>query len=138
MDQRPKTVPIVAAFLFFATAIAVVAGVSLLFPSPLMDRLWTLNKPAEATFRSLGRISGLPLLAIAAVTWAAGIGMVQRKKWSWWLAVVLFAISGIGDAVSVTVTGDWLRSASGVVISGVFIYALSRRRVREYFRQVYA
>jgi hypothetical protein len=135
MDHRPKTVPIVAAFLFFATAIAVVAGVSLLFPNPLMDRLWTLNKPGEATFRSLGRVTGLPLLLIGAATCAAGVGLVQRKNWAWWLAVVLFAISGIGDAVSVMVTGDWLRSGSGIVICGVFLYSLSRSRVRAYFKQ---
>lgn len=135
MDPRPKTVPIVAAFLFFATAIAVVAGVSLLFPNPLMDRLWTLNKPGEATFRSLGRVSGLPLLMIGAGTCAAAVGLIQRKKWAWWLAVVLFAISGCGDAVSLIVTGDWLRSASGVVICAAFLYSLSRSRVTQYFRR---
>jgi uncharacterized membrane protein (DUF2068 family) len=135
MDQRPKTVPIVAAFLFAATAIAVVAGVSLLFPNPLMDRLWTLNKPGEATFRSLGRVSGLPLLLIGAGTCAAAIGLVQRKKWAWWLAVVLFAINGCTDVVGLIVARSWVRSGSSVVICAAFLYSLSRRRVTQYFKQ---
>ena len=135
MDQRPKTVPIVAAFLFAATAIAVVAGVSLVFPNPLMDRLWTLNKPGEATFRSLGRVSGIPLLVIGAGTCAAAAGLVQGKKWAWWFAVVLFAINACADVVGLIVAGSWVRSGSGLVICVAFLYALSRRRVRCFFKQ---
>jgi len=40
----------VAAFLFVATVIAAVVGISLLFPNRLMDRLWELNKPGAALF----------------------------------------------------------------------------------------
>jgi hypothetical protein len=134
MDQRPKTVLIVAAFLFAATAIAVAAGVSLLFPNPLLDRLWTLNQPGEATFRSLGRVSGLPLLVIGAGTCAAAVGLVQGKKWAWWLAVVLFTINGCTNVVGLIVAGSWVRSGSGVVICAVFLYSLSRSRVRAYFK----
>jgi len=134
MDQRPKTVLIVAAFLFAATAIAVAAGVSLLFPGPLLDRLWTLNKPGEATFRSLGRVSGIPLLVIGAVACAGGVGLVQGKKWAWWLAVVLFAINGCADVVGLIVAGSWVRSGSGLVICAAFLYALSRSGVRAYFK----
>jgi uncharacterized membrane protein (DUF2068 family) len=134
MDQRPKTVPIVAAFLFAATAIAVAAGVSLLFPNPVLDRLWTLNKPGEATFRSLGRVSGLPLLLIGVGTCAAAVGLVQGKKWAWWLAVVLFAINGCADIVGLIVAGNWVRSGSGLVICAAFLYALSRSRVTAYFK----
>jgi hypothetical protein len=54
MEQRPRTVPMVAAFLFAATAIAAVAGVSLLWPNALLDRLWELNKPGAAAFRAFG------------------------------------------------------------------------------------
>ncbi len=135
MEQRPKTVPIVAAFLFAASAIAAVVGASLLFPNTLLDRLWELNKPGAAAFRALGRISGILLLLLGAGTSAAAVGLLQRKKWAWWFAVVLFAIDGAGDVVSLIVTGDWFRSATGVVISSAFLYSLSRYRVRRYFKQ---
>jgi hypothetical protein len=41
-------------FLFNATGIAFIVGTSLLFPNPLMERLWELNKPAEPAFRAMG------------------------------------------------------------------------------------
>jgi hypothetical protein len=126
----------VAAFLFAATAIAAVVGVSLLWPNALLDRLWELNKPGAAAFRALGRrTSGTALLLLGAGTLAAGIGLLERKRWAWWFAVVLFTIDGAGDVVSLLVTGDWLKSASGMVICSAFLYALSRSRVRSYFQQ---
>jgi uncharacterized membrane protein (DUF2068 family) len=119
----------VAAFLFAATAIAAVAGCSLIWPNALLDRLWELNKPGAAAFRNLGAIAGLALLLLGAGTLAAGAGLLQGKRWAWWFAVVLFAIDGAGDVVSLVVTADWLRSAAGMAICSAFLYALSRSRV---------
>ncbi|HTT65361.1 MAG TPA: hypothetical protein VLX58_19680 [Bryobacteraceae bacterium] len=135
MEQRPRTVPVVAAFLFAATAIAAIVGASLLFPHTLLDRLWELNKPGEAAFRTLGWISGVFLLMLAVGTFSAAAGLLRRKKWAWWFAVALFGIDGCGDAVSFFATRDFWRSAAGVVISAGFLYFLSRRRVRRYFEQ---
>ncbi len=134
MEQRPRAVPIVAAFLFAATAIAAAVGASLLFPNALLDRLWDLNKPAAAGFRAVGRIAGGLLLLLGGATLAAALGLRQRKMWAWWFAVVLFAMDDAGDAVSLIVTRDWLRSASGIVISSAFLYALSSSRVKRHFK----
>ena len=133
--MRPKTVPIVAAFLFAAAAIATVVGVSLLFPNALLDRLWELNKPGAAAFRAMGRISGVLLLAIGAGTAAAGRGLLRGRRWAWWFAVALFIINGCGDVVGLIATGDWLRSGAGVAVAAVCLYALTRPRTRQYFRQ---
>lgn len=121
MKPRPKAVTVVAVFLFFATIIAVVVGASLLFPNPLLDWLWELNRPAEAVFRSFGRIAGVALILLGLATFAAARGLLRRDLWAWWFAIILFTVNGIGDLVSFVATGDWLRSASGVVISSVFI-----------------
>jgi uncharacterized membrane protein (DUF2068 family) len=133
MEQRPATVRIVAAFLFVATAIAAVVGASLLFPNALLDRLWELNKPGAAALRALGWIAGCFLLLLGVGTCAAAIGLLRRKPWAWWFAVALFTIDCSGDVVSFFVTGDWLRSVSGAVISAAFVYSLVRPRVRRYF-----
>ena len=135
MEQRPRTVAIVAAFLFAAAAIAAVVAGSLLFPGTLLDRLWEINKPGAAAFRAWGRISGLLLLLLGAATFAAPIGLLRRKKWAWWFAVVLFAIDGSGDVASFVANGGWLRSASGMVISSAFLYSLTRYPVRGYFER---
>jgi hypothetical protein len=133
--MRPKTIPVVAGFLFAATANAVVVSVSLLFPNPLLDRLWELNKPGAAAFRSMGKISGVLLLALGIATAAAGRGLLRRRKWAWWLAVALFTINGCGDVAGLLATGDWLRSGSGVAVAAAFACALTRPRTRRYFQQ---
>jgi hypothetical protein len=135
VETRPKAVTVVAAFLFIATAIALVVGESLLFPNRLLDRLWELNKPAAAAFRSMGRIAGVPLVLLGVGTFAAALGLLRRRRWAWWFAVILFAINGIGDLVSLVATGDWVRSASGVVISSAFLWTLCARRVRLHFER---
>src|SRR5258708_7907556 len=135
MEPRPRAVVLVAAFLFFATAIALVVSESLLFPNPLLDRIWELNKPAAAVFRSFGRIAGVPLVLLGVGTFAAALGLLRRRRWAWWFAVILFAINGIGDLVSLVATGDWVRSASGIVVSSAFLSTLCARRVRLHFER---
>jgi len=134
--MRPRTIPVVAAFLFAATAIAVVVAISLLFPNPLLDRMWELNKPGAAAFRAMGRVSGLLLLALAVATAAAAIGLLRGKRWAWFLAVAIFAVNGCGDVIGFVTTHDWLRSGSGVAIAAAFVLALTRPRARQYFRRV--
>lgn len=135
-EQRPKEVLIVATFLFVATALAAVVGTSLIFPNPLLDRLWELNRPAFALFHALGRISGALLLALGIGTAAAARGLLNRKMWAWWLAVVLFAINGAGDVVSLAATGDVIRTVVGVAVAAAFLYVLTRPHVSRYFTRI--
>ena len=135
-QQRPKSVPIVAAFLFAATGIAAVVGTSLIFPNRLLDRLWELNRPGAAAFHALGRISGVLLLALGIGTAAAATGLLHRRKWAWWFAIVLFTIDGCGDVVAFFATGDLLRSAFGLAVCTTFLYCLTRPRVRQYFEEI--
>jgi hypothetical protein len=66
----------------------------------------------------------------------AAVNMLRRKQWAWWFATMLFAIDGAGDVISSFVTRDFVRSGSGAVISFAFLYALTRLRVRRYFKQI--
>jgi hypothetical protein len=133
MRKRPITIPVVAAFLFVATGIAVMVGTSLLFQNALLDRLWELNQPAEAVFRRHAKIFGLLLLLLSVGTLFTGVGMIRRRRWAWWFAVVLFTLNGAGDLVNLGITGDWLRSASGVFICSAFLCALVHAPVRRHF-----
>jgi len=131
--DRPKAVAIVGAFLFAATGIAFVVGLTLLFPNPAMDFMWKVNPAAYPAFRAMGRVAGVPLIALGVGTLAAGVDLLRRKKWAWWFAMILFAINGCGDVVGLVVMRDVLRSGSGVLIASAFLWALGRGRVRRYF-----
>ncbi len=134
VEPRPKSVVIVAAFLFAATGLAAIVGLSLLFPNPLMDRLWELNRPGQALFQRMGRGSGVLLLAVGAATFVIARSLLAGKKWAWLAAIGLFLIDAAGDAISTVITNDWWRFLAGVVISGTFIAVLIRNPVRRWIQ----
>jgi len=86
-------------------------------------------------FRSGGKAPGALLLFLGVACVGAAMGLFSGRTWAWWFAVALFTVTGLGDAVSLVYTRDYLRSASGVVISGVFLFALNRDRVRQFCRR---
>ncbi len=137
MPERPKAVVVVAAFLFFATVVAFFVGGSLLFPNPLMYRLWELNRPGETLFVSIRGPASLFLIALGIGTCAAGFGLLRRKRWAWWFAVVLFGVNIAGDIVSFFVLRDILRMVVGVVVSGLFVMLLMGPGVRRWLFEEY-
>lgn len=134
MRQRPQIVTLVAGFLFAATLIACVVGVSLLMPGTALDRIWSFNRAAYGSFKPLGRLSGILLLLLGVCTFAAGRGLLHGRRWARWLAIAVFAVNGLGDAVNFVVTHDLIKSGSGVMIAGMFLFFLFRPEVAEYFR----
>lgn len=130
--HRPGTVLVVAAFLFFATVIASVVGISLLFPNRLLDWLWKLNPDGALFFHAIGPVSGVLLLMLAVGTLAAARGLLAGHRWAWWFSVALFAIDAAGNIISFFLIHDALRSAAGAIISSAFLIALSRPTVRRY------
>jgi hypothetical protein len=130
---RPKTVPFVAAFLFAATVIASIVGVSLLFPSRLLETMWKLNPEGAVLFHSIGALSGVLLLVLGGGTFAAARGLLHGRRWAWWFSVALFAIDVCGNIVSCFVTHDVLRPLTGALVSLIFLCALCGSSVRRYF-----
>jgi lysylphosphatidylglycerol synthetase-like protein (DUF2156 family) len=133
MRTRPTSISIIAAFLFAATVIAVVVGVSLLFPNRLLDSLWKLNPAGAVFFHAIGPISGVFLIALGAAMFAAARGLLHGHKWAWWFAASLFTIETCSNLLSYFLIHDALRAIAGFVISFGFLCALGRRNVRDYF-----
>ena len=131
--QRPKALVVIATFLFSATIISFVVGESLLFPNTLLDKLWKFNPEGAALFHSIGRLSGVFLLALGVATFFAALGLLRGQRWAWWFGVVLFAMDTCGNIVSYFFTGDALRSLTGAIISATFLVFLCRDSVRDYF-----
>jgi hypothetical protein len=130
---RPGTIPVIATFLFAATVIAFITGESLLFPNALLDRMWKFNPQGAALFHSIGRVSGVFLLALGVGTFFAARGLLGGQRWAWWFGVFLFGLDSCGNVISYFLTHDELRSATGVVISATFLFFLCRQPVRGYF-----
>jgi len=131
--HRPKTIVVIATFLFAATIVAFVVGESLLFPNTLLDSLWKFNPEGAALFHSIGRLSGLFLPALGVGTFFAALGLLRGQRWAWWFGVSLFAMDACGDIVSYFLTHDALRSLTGAIVSGTFLFFLCRDSVRGYF-----
>jgi len=131
--HRPKAIVVIATFLFAATIIALVVGESLLFPNSLLDKLWKFNPEGAALFHSIGRLSGVFLLALGVGTFFAALGLLRGQRWAWWFGVILFAMDACGNIVSYFLIHDALRSLTGAVISAKFLAFLCRDSVRGYF-----
>ena len=131
--HRPRTISVIAAFLFAATIVAFIIGESLLFPNALLDYVWRFNPEGAALFHSIGRVSGVFLLGLSVGTFFAALGLLRGRPWAWWFAVSLFAIDSAGNIVSYFFVHDALRSIFGTIISGTFLFFLCRESVRGHF-----
>jgi hypothetical protein len=128
--HRPKAIVVIAIFLLAATIVALIVGESLLFPNTLLDKLWKFNR---GLFHSIGRLSGMFLLALGVGTFFAALGLLRRQQWAWCFGVVPFAIDACGNIVSYFLTHDALRSLTGAIVSATFLFFLCRDSVRGYF-----
>jgi hypothetical protein len=133
-ERTPVILTVVAAFLFLAALVALVTETSLLFPRPIWNGLWSLNRPALIAFQKLGIISGILLLALGAGAGAVGAGLLRRRKWAWWFAVALFTTNGLGDLVTLFATPDLIRAGSGILIACMFLICLNRPGVKRIFQ----
>src|SRR5271170_1370196 len=127
--DRPRAVLAIAATLSLATVVATVTGLSLLFPGPVWERMWALNRPAYVAFARFGMLSGATLLGLAAVAGATAMGLLRRRRWAWLAAISLFAVNGLGDVITLVSTHDLARSGSGVLVATMFLYLLMRPEV---------
>jgi hypothetical protein len=129
----PRTVAVVAAFLFLATVAATITGTSLLFPAPFWKPLWDLNRPAYLAFEKFGMSAGVFLLLLGIAACATSTGLLRRRRWAWWSAMALFAVNGVGDLAALLVQRDLVKGGSGVAIAACFLISLTRPQVKRFF-----
>ncbi len=136
MNRTPgwSGLSVVTLFLVFAALMAAFMGTLLLFPGKLLEFLWHLNPEGRAAFQSLGRLSSLLLFVVGAIASGAAMGIRQRRMWGWRLAVLLFSVNAVGDTSGMLFGGKMWRGASGLLISGLFLWYLTRNGVRRQFR----
>jgi len=131
--RRPRGWLAIGNFLLWGAAMATVAGITLIFPGTLLDRVWVLNPKGHAGLTALGRWIGFLFPVLGLLLAAAGIGWLRRRFWGWMLAVLLIGGNALGDAIRMA-TGAWLEGAAGVVIAGALLLYIISSRVRDYFK----
>jgi hypothetical protein len=119
-------------FLLFGTAMAFLAGTTLVWPGTALDHAWALNQRAHRELAPLGRMIGIPFLVLGAILLAAAVGWFRRALWGWRLAVVLVAAQVIGNIVNLFL-GHIAEGATGFVIASALLAYLLLPRVRIVF-----
>lgn len=135
VNRLPPIVIFVLVFLFFATAMAWVTGISLALPGTFLDAIWKMNPDAYNGFAPMGAAAIILLLLLGACTFAAALGMLRGRKWAWWLTVSVFVLNILGDVADMFVHHDYLKRGFGVLIVLFFLFLLSRPSVKAFFRK---
>ena len=113
---KPISVTIVTAFLWIAMLIGLAVGVALLFPGTFLDRMWVYNRPAHAAFQTVGKTSGVGLSRTRSDRRNVRLGSLPWTcLWAWWLAILIFALNGIGDSFGLLATRDCLEAVRGLL-----------------------
>jgi hypothetical protein len=126
--------PTLAFLLFVAALVALTCAASLLLPGPVWIPLWNLNPAGYEVFHRLGWIAVAFLFAMAIISACTASGLVMRRRWAWWIAILLFAANAAGDLLSFTRTNDTIRFGSGIAIASGFVLLLISPSVRRSLR----
>lgn len=126
--RRPSSIRAFIAigiFFYFAMTMALYAGITLLLPGTVLDRLWSLNPGAHRDLLPFRKPAGVLFLLISTTAAVAGYGWLRRRIWGWRLAVLGIGTQVVGDCVNL-VRGDLVRGGAGLLIGGaLLIYLLS-------------
>lgn len=130
--SRPRGMAAVGVFLLVSAAIAMLAGVSLLWRGTPLQPMWRLNPRAYRELAPYAAMAGSGLLVLACTLAAAGIGWFRRREWGWWLAVAIIGTQVLANAVNI-VMGRVVEGAFGFVVAEALLIYLLRTAVRAEF-----
>jgi hypothetical protein len=131
-DFRP-TITGIGVFLAFGSAMAALAGTTLIWPGTGLDRLWSLNRSAHAEHQKAGGYVGPLFWALSITLIAAAIGWFRRRVWGFRLAVAVLCAQVIGDLMNLA-RGDLLRGIAGVLIAGALLLYLLLSKIQTAFQ----
>src|SRR5216684_6698804 len=97
----PRGMKAVGIFLLFGAVMAPIAGIALVWPGTILDRMWILNPRAYQQLAPFGKTLGIPFLLLSVALGSAAVGWFNRRRWGWRLAVFIIATQVFGDLVNV-------------------------------------
>jgi hypothetical protein len=129
---RALTPLITGVFFAVATGITAVVGISLLLPGSALDAIWSIKPAEHEQLLRAGNLAAVGFVGLAAIMAVASLGAFRRRRWAWRLALIIFAINGVGDAARIAL-GAPAEGTVGVAVVALIIFWLTRRRVRDMF-----
>lgn len=132
MAGRIRTPEFTGTFFALASAVALIAGISLGVPGHFLDGVWRIKPTEHALLLQAGRPAVVGFILLAATMAIAAYGAFARRRWGWWVAVAIFAVHALSDASRIVLGAPW-EGLIGVTISVLILTWLSRPRVRASF-----
>ncbi len=128
----PIAAQVIVVIAFISTVIAIIGGLSLLWPGTVIDMFWKLNTTALMEFARAGKLTaGLFLLCLGVLSGIVGVGLLKGKAWAWWLALLLFVVV-VGVNLARLFMGD-LGELFGTPFTIGLLWLHVRPDVRQFF-----
>lgn len=132
-NTRPLGVTALSIFFVIATAITLIASISLLFPGGFLEPLWRLNPRGRAGLGAIGVWAIILFVFIGSACALAAIGLWRGDRWAYAMAIVVLSMNLLGDIVNV-VSGSESRAAIGIPIVILILAYLLTQSVRDFFQ----
>jgi hypothetical protein len=111
---------------------AFLAGITLVWHGTMLDKVWALNPRAYHELSPWGATAGVLFLALAVALAIAAIGWLMRRRWGWWLAVVIIGTQVLGNVTNI-LYGHIVEGGVGAAIAGSLVFYMTRPFVRVHF-----
>ena len=98
-----------------------------------METVWLAYPARRAVLMPYRPWLGPGFLGLAMVMAAASVGSFRQRRWGWRVAVTIFAVNGLSDAVQM-ILGHLVEGGIGVLVAGAVLFYLMRASVRAEYR----
>ena len=134
MAKRDRPIGITALSIFFAaaTAITLIASISLLLPGGFLEPIWRLNPRGRAGLGAIGVWAVVLFVVVGCACAVAAIGLWRGARWGYVVALIVLSINLLADIINV-VSGIEPRAAIGIPIVILLLLYLRKESVRQFF-----
>lgn len=130
---RPTGVTILGVLAVVAGGLAVIAGFALMAVGAFAGAAGAAtDTPALGLFGVLGALAGVALLLYAVFAFVVAYGLLTRRRWAWYAALVLAALQvlqGLGSLLGLEI----MSAALGLAIGGFIAWYLLSPPVQAWF-----
>ena len=106
----------------------------MLLPGSVLDAMWRIKPEEHQQLLRAGNLAAIGFIGLAAIMGVTSLGAFRRRRWAWRLALIVFAVNGVGDAVRIAF-GAPVEGAVGVAVVASILLWLTRPHVRDLFDQ---